>query len=225
ITTFNDEDDRIIGGTAAQNYQFPWQVSITFACFLLVHVRSENVNSLDVDPSTSGIEAACSVLHPNNETDIDEFAGITSRDEDYRIIGGTAARNNQFPWQVSILAINNQGSCGGSIIAPRGRGSAILNYVDVPVISNEECNNDYKAIGLNIYNTMICTSARNGTTTTCQGDSGGALIYKESSGVWTQIGIVSFGLSKCQQEQSSVYTRVTSYLRWISNLTNIRIRR
>ena len=56
-----------------------------------------------------------------------------------------------------------------------------------------------------------------------QGDSGGPLIYRESDGVYTQVGIVSFVSSAgCTRGYPAGFTRVTSYLNWISSNTGLR---
>ena len=59
---------------------------------------------------------------------------------------------------------------------------------------------------------------------TLQGDSGGPLVYLESDGRYTEVGIVSFGADAgCQQLYPAVFTRVISYLSWISSTTGITI--
>ena len=57
-----------------------------------------------------------------------------------------------------------------------------------------------------------------------QGDSGGPLIFLESDGIYTQVGIVSFGAAAgCTLGYPAAFTRVTSYLSWISLNTGVRI--
>ena len=56
-----------------------------------------------------------------------------------------------------------------------------------------------------------------------QGDSGGPLIFLESDTVYTQVGIVSFGAAAgCQLGYPAAFTRVTSYLGWITANTAVR---
>jgi secreted trypsin-like serine protease len=57
-----------------------------------------------------------------------------------------------------------------------------------------------------------------------QGDSGGPLVFKEGDGKFTQIGIVSFSSSESCTNYPAGYTRVTSFLGWISMKSNIKIR-
>ena len=58
---------------------------------------------------------------------------------------------------------------------------------------------------------------------TLQGDSGGPLVYQESDGRYTEVGIVSFGAAAgCELGYPAAFTRVTSYLSWISSNTDLR---
>jgi len=55
-----------------------------------------------------------------------------------------------------------------------------------------------------------------------QGDSGGPVVYLERDGIYTQVGIVSFGSSAgCTLGYPVGFTRVTSYLDWITSNTVI----
>ena len=59
-----------------------------------------------------------------------------------------------------------------------------------------------------------------------QGDTGGPLVYYDDSYGNIQVGIASFnGTSDYpyQHELPAVFTRVTSYLNWISSVTGIYI--
>ena len=54
---------------------------------------------------------------------------------------------------------------------------------------------------------------------TCEGDSGAPLVVREFSGdPYYQIGVASFGASKCGQNGvPGIYTKVTAYLPWIES--------
>lgn len=47
-----------------------------------------------------------------------------------------------------------------------------------------------------------------------QGDSGGPLMLND--GKWTQVGIVSWGIGCGKGQFPGVYTRVTSFMNWIT---------
>ena len=54
-------------------------------------------------------------------------------------------------------------------------------------------------------------------TDSCSGDSGGPATYRRTTGSpWFQLGIVSYGSSKCgRKDRPGVYTTVEEYLPWI----------
>ena len=89
--------------------------------------------------------------------------------------------------------------------------SEVLNYVDVTVINNRQCE---KVFGI-LLPSVICTSgARN--TGSCNGDSGGPLVL---NGV--QIGVVSFGILDCIRGYPSGFSRLTRFLDWIETNTDV----
>jgi secreted trypsin-like serine protease len=119
-----------------------------------------------------------------------------------------------------------------------GTTSDVLNFIkDKLVISNDECSKNYG----NIDKSIMCIEGRNNQSicgascefnkhtpvdnfyVTEQGDGGGPLIYKESDGKWTQIGIVSFGHKESCIGFPQGFTRVTYYLGWISTKTGLKI--
>jgi secreted trypsin-like serine protease len=57
-----------------------------------------------------------------------------------------------------------------------------------------------------------------------QGDNGGPVVNLESSGLYTLVGIVSFGSKYgCLYGYPVAFTRVTSYVNWIQSYTGITI--
>lgn len=57
-----------------------------------------------------------------------------------------------------------------------------------------------------------------------QGDSGGPLVFQEADGRYTEVGIVSFGhVAGCEKGYPVAFTRITSYLDWITTKTGIQI--
>nr|XP_022920353.1 chymotrypsin BI-like [Onthophagus taurus] len=90
----------------------------------------------------------------------------------------------------------------------------LLHYVEAPIITNDECKMWY--FGLFIEETNICASGLNGKSP-CNGDSGGALLINN-----IQVGIASFGVGfGCEVDFPGAYTRVTSYLKWIEENSDV----
>uniref|UniRef100_A0A672GHW8 Peptidase S1 domain-containing protein n=1 Tax=Salarias fasciatus TaxID=181472 RepID=A0A672GHW8_SALFA len=92
-----------------------------------------------------------------------------------------------------------------------------LQEVDVPIVSNADCNDAYGLITSN----MICAGLSEGGKDSCQGDSGGPLVVKNESR-WIECGVVSFGRGCALANFPGVYARVSEYESWIKSviLTN-----
>ncbi|ELA9367442.1 serine protease [Vibrio parahaemolyticus] len=65
------------------------------------------------------------------------------------------------------------------------------------------------------YNEVICIK---GTERTCQGDSGGSLLYYKSDGSLQQIGVTSYGYFICEADSYSVFTETAYYESWVNGL-------
>merc|ERR1712168_967172 len=105
-------------------------------------------------------------------------------------------------------------SSGGSL-------SSTLREVDVTVMSNSNCRNDYGYWSSEITSSMLCANVVGGGKDSCQGDSGGPLVTASGgNGVvagqnYVQIGVVSWGIGCADANYPGVYARVTSQLSWI----------
>lgn len=85
-----------------------------------------------------------------------------------------------------------------------------LQQTALPLLSPAQCRQYW---GQNrITDAMICAGASG--VSSCQGDSGGPLVC-ENGGVWSQVGIVSWGTSNCNVRAPAVYARVSYLRRWI----------
>ncbi|ODM87661.1 Proclotting enzyme [Orchesella cincta] len=94
----------------------------------------------------------------------------------------------------------------------KGASSSVLRKVTVPGISSDKCGTIYNGISpAGITAEMVCAGG-NGVDS-CIGDSGGPLIQLVNNR-YEQVGIVSFG-RECGT-YPGVYTRIYSFLNWIS---------
>ncbi|XP_067142968.1 serine protease 27-like [Centruroides vittatus] len=89
----------------------------------------------------------------------------------------------------------------------------VLKQVAVPIISYKSCKQLYKNI-IDINGKMICAGHKEGGLDSCKGDSGGPLVMKKK-GIWFLVGIVSSGKSCAEVKYPGIYTKVTSYDKWI----------
>lgn len=93
-----------------------------------------------------------------------------------------------------------------------GLSSGHLLQTSVKVVNLNTCAKNYKRIGSTITACHIC--AGTGGRDSCQGDSGGPLIFKK--GVYSLIGIVSFGFGCGLETYPGVYTSVCCNIQWIN---------
>lgn len=95
-----------------------------------------------------------------------------------------------------------------------------LRFVNVTVISNKKCADEYSQVGFvePLSSSFICSYEGNGEKDACEGDSGGPLVYL-NDGQFNLIGTVSWGIgSNCaRKHQPTVYSRVTDFVDWIDN--------
>ena len=118
-------------------------------------------------------------------------------------------------------------------LTENGTNADILQELDLEVIPNDECTNEYRhsfikrnfspdqAATFSISNTQICAKGPSFGKDSCRGDSGGPLMSTNSNGQWVINGVVSFGNMKCDSEVPGVYTRVAKYLQWINSVINL----
>ncbi|XP_075433306.1 chymotrypsinogen A-like [Ascaphus truei] len=84
-----------------------------------------------------------------------------------------------------------------------------LQQVSLPLLTNTDCQRYW---GSKISSTMICAGAAGASS--CMGDSGGPLVCQKN-GVWTLVGIVSWGSGTCSTSTPAVYARVTALRSWV----------
>ncbi|XP_023238704.1 clotting factor B-like isoform X2 [Centruroides sculpturatus] len=106
-----------------------------------------------------------------------------------------------------------------------GIRSRQLREADVIVWSLKTCNESYRRLGSStlprgITDGFVCAGVPEGGKDACQADSGGPLLLS-SEGRWSVVGVVSFGYSCGKAQFPGVYTRVTSYEKWILENTSL----
>ncbi|XP_066579299.1 tryptase-2 [Amia ocellicauda] len=90
-----------------------------------------------------------------------------------------------------------------------------LQEVKLPIIGNALCDKVYGGI----KSEMVC--AGDGGKDTCQGDSGGPLVCRKRLVSWVLVGITSFGDVCGKPKFPGVYTRVSSFRRWIKKHSGV----
>ena len=103
---------------------------------------------------------------------------------------------------------------GWGALSSGGGSPDTLQEVDVPIISNNTCQQMYPFE--NITSGMLCAGFVGvGGADACQGDSGGPLVVETPQG-WALAGVVSWGYGCADPDHPGVYARVSNYIDWIA---------
>jgi hypothetical protein len=143
--------------------------------------------------------------------------GVVSFDDVFRPIRLPNRRQvaQNFVNQLATIVGWGATSQGSSTISP------VPNFVRNPIITNLSCR--ISLVTATIDDNHICMSGEGGRNP-CAGDSGAPLTVTEADGLTTQIGVFSFNsILGCQSDRPSVYTRLTVYLDWIEQNSNVEI--
>ncbi|NP_999239.1 plasma kallikrein [Sus scrofa] len=105
---------------------------------------------------------------------------------------------------------------GWGFTEEKGEIQNILQKVNIPLVSNEECQKSYR--DHKISKQMICAGYKEGGKDACKGESGGPLVCKYN-GIWHLVGTTSWGEGCARREQPGVYTKVIEYMDWILEKT------
>ncbi|KAI2662588.1 Chymotrypsin A [Labeo rohita] len=224
---------RIVNGEEARPHSWPWQVSLQdFTGFHYCGGSLINewwvVTAAHCDPRTSDrvvlgehdrssnseaiqtINVGRAFKHPN-------YNSFTINNDILLIKLASPAQLNSHVSPV-CLAETTDDFPGGLKCVTSGWGLTRYNAADtppllqqaaLPLLTNDQCKTHW---GSNITDIMICAGASG--VSSCMGDSGGPLVC-EKSGVWTLVGIVSWGSSVCSTSTPAVYARVTKLRAWV----------
>uniref|UniRef100_A0A8C0EKJ7 Enteropeptidase n=1 Tax=Bubo bubo TaxID=30461 RepID=A0A8C0EKJ7_BUBBB len=104
---------------------------------------------------------------------------------------------------------------GWGKIMNEGPTSDILQEAEVPLISNEKCQQWMPEYS--ITENMICAGYDIGGLDSCKGDSGGPLTFDDGN-KWFLVGVTSFGYKCALPKRPGVYVRVTMFVDWIKKI-------
>ena len=173
---------------------------------------------LDFDYGTD-LEVTKYVLHPDyNETHLGNdimLLQLDAANSNTNEFGLLELNKNTDTTQKSIF--QEATVSGWGLMEDQGAQSTVLLETYVDIWPQSDCETYLNGIAFN--STGKFCAARAGTDA-CQGDSGGPLFVvnnDDSSGGYTQVGIVSFGIGCADTNHPGVYTDVSYYMGWILN--------
>nr|AAN28692.1 lumbrokinase protein [Lumbricus rubellus] len=236
---------KIVGGIEARPYEFPWQVSVRRKSSDSHFCGGSIINDRWVVCAAHCMQGESPALVSLVVGEHDSSAASTVRQthdvdsifvhEDYN--GNTFENDVSVIKTVNAIAIDIN---DGPICAPdpandyvyrksqcSGWGTInsggvccpnVLRYVTLNVTTNAFCDDIYSPL-YTITSDMICATDNTGQNErdSCQGDSGGPLSVKDGNGIFSLIGIVSWGIG-CASGYPGVYARVGSQTGWITDI-------
>ncbi|XP_041527056.1 transmembrane protease serine 11E [Microtus oregoni] len=233
---------RIIGGTQAEEGEWPWQSSLqldgSHRCgATLINntwlVSAAHCFRTHKDPSSWTASFGATIQPPKLRTGlrriiVHEKYKYPSHDYDIalaelsRPVPCTNAvhkvclpdANHEFqPGQQMFVT-------GFGAIQDDGFSQNRLRQVQVDYIDTQTCNQPQSYNGA-ITPRMLCAGFLKGEKDACQGDSGGPLVAPDARDIWYLAGIVSWGDECGQPNKPGVYTRVTAFRDWIASNSGI----
>ncbi|XP_060844575.1 transmembrane protease serine 9-like [Rhopalosiphum padi] len=235
------DQERIVGGQNADPGEWPWIVAIfnsgrhfcggsliddthvLTAAHCVAHMSSWDVARLTANLGDYNIKSKTDVKHMERKIKrVVRHKGFDQRTLYNDIALLTLDKPVKFDKQVHPICLPTSRSMyagqtatviGWGSLKESGPQPAILQKVNVPVWTNQECKFKYGAAAPGgIVDHFLC--AGKAARDSCSGDSGGPLMLND--GKWTQVGIVSWGIGCGKGQYPGVYTRVTSFMNWIT---------
>jgi len=251
---------RIVGGTVAEVNEYPWMVSLLLvgehncggslisSSWILSAAHctkgSRKINGIVYNKSDPKSYVASLGEHDrstNNEADhiIREISRIVNHPDHWRLVPRTndfsllkMSQKVDFSIHQHIRPIclpRNDDNTYEDVVATTtgwgttkwgGSKSLVLREVDVNVLSNKVCVDDYGYIKGEISEQMLCANVQGGGKDACNHDSGGPLITRgPDEENYELIGVTSWGVKCALADYPGVYARVTKQLDWISEIT------
>jgi len=243
---------RIVGGAPAEEHEFPWQVSLQWRYhFYTYHVCGAAIINKDWVITAAHCThqfTPTDLLIVAGDHHLKDKEGVEQTRNIQRIVEHEAYDANTQENDIALIKMTQSLSINGMSVSPvclppsgweysgdcvvtgwgklseGGRSADELQKVIVPIISNEECIESYRAIGYTgpIADTMICAGYEFGGKDACQGDSGGPFVCRGTDNRYFLGGIVSWGVGCARPNVPGVYTEVSHYIEWINEVVNER---
>jgi len=109
---------------------------------------------------------------------------------------------------------------GKDAFGTQGEYQSVLKEVDVPVMSNSDCEQTLRQTRLGPYYQLhqgfLCAGGEPGKDA-CEGDGGSPLVC-DVNGVWKVAGLVSWGIGCGQPGVPGVYVNMGHYAGWIESI-------
>ncbi|XP_053165879.1 transmembrane protease serine 7 isoform X1 [Hemicordylus capensis] len=239
-TKYGHTHHRIVGGSDAQEGEWPWQVSLHFGgvayCgasviskeWLLSAAHCFQGNRLS-DPRIwtahlgMRIQGKAKFISPVRRIIVHKYYNNRNYDYDIALLQLSTPWLDTMKWLIQPICLppSTHRVHSGEKCWVTGWGqkheaddeiSAILQKAEVEIIDQTLCHSTYGLITAR----MLCAGMMSGKRDSCKGDSGGPLSCRsKGDGKWFLTGIVSWGYGCGRPNFPGVYTRVSNFATWI----------
>ncbi|CAO2639522.1 Transmembrane protease serine 11E, partial [Lemmus lemmus] len=233
---------RIIGGTQAEEGEWPWQSSLqldgSHRCGATLINNTWLVSAAHCfrtykDPSAWTASFGATIQPPKLRTGLRRIIvheNYKYPSHDYDIALAELSRPvpcTNAVHKVCLPDANHEFQPGEQMFVTGfgamqddGESPLLLQKASVKIIDTNTCNAE-EAYNGRIEDTMLCAGYMEGNIDACQGDSGGPLVHPNSRDIWYLVGIVSWGHECGRINKPGVYMKVTAYRDWIASKTGI----
>ena len=241
----------VVGGKEARENAFPWHASLRSAsgghvcggslidgCWVLTAAHCVESLQLNRDPSARPTR----VVIGENDLDVTPAVDVTidrafvhygydlryPQNDDVALLRLSNCDHGRAPVCMATGDVAEGRSCTvmgfGATNADGDSYPSKLHHADVPVISNDVCVSYFRqSHSTNLRRSlltpkMLCAGFEEGGVDGCYGDSGGPLVCDDKLTALTSWGL---GLRCAKEKSPGVYMKVSSYMKWIRDVTNI----
>ncbi|CAG9814512.1 unnamed protein product [Phaedon cochleariae] len=225
---------KIIGGTEAKRYKWPWHVAVlnqyreVFCGGTLISPRwvltanhcirkylKVRLNVHDLRASDGGdLELPVSKMFPHpkfNFKTVENDIALLMLPKSVRT--PVACLPNKRPRTRQLCSVMGWGKIDPGDVY----GVPVLHEAKLPIVHPKTCRKSYRQFL--ISDNMLCAGWASGRSDTCAGDSGGGLMCpsrRRKRTTYSVQGITSFGDGCGRRNKYGIYTQVHNYVGWIN---------